>query len=126
MRFFVWCLALAYLLSTTGCTSVEDWPESPPSGPIPYDVDVGDEVRVEATDGSVYEFVITEITADRLIGENESVALSEIRDVKRLESDAEDSSISAAALLGIALLVALGFALISGLEGVGAGALMGP
>lgn len=75
-------LIIVIALATSGCTTLKPVEMSPEelqqriaAGEI---IEVGERVKVVAKDGKVYEFKVTEVTADQISGKDVEISVADI------------------------------------------------
>jgi hypothetical protein len=87
----VFCRSLLFILCislTTGCTTLKPLGVYAEPQAILTQIKPGDKVRLTTRDGNVREFKLKESTAQQLVGEDEVVNLSDIKDIERREFSA--------------------------------------
>lgn len=76
---FILCMSLA-----SGCTTFKSLAPADAQSAQSL-IKPGDEIRLTTKDGKVREFTLKEVTARQLVGQNESVNLTEISKIERRE-----------------------------------------
>ena len=102
-------LITSLLFLICGCVTHEYVPlEKNTNVALPYDVAIGDTVKLITKQPNSFEFEITDISEDALIGENVEVAFADIWKLQKKEVDkATSAGVSIAIAWGAALMVAM-------------------
>ena len=102
-------LITSLLFLICGCVTHEYVPlEKNTNVALPYDVSVGDTVKIITKQPNSFEFEITDISEDALIGEDVEIAFADIWKLQKKEVDkATSAGVSIAIAWGAALMVAM-------------------
>jgi hypothetical protein len=101
-------LITSLLFLICGCVTHEYVPlEKNTNVALPYDVSVGDTVKLITKQPNSFEFEITEISEDALIGENVEVAFADIWKLQKKEVDKAGSAVTSIGMGSLGALMVL-------------------
>ncbi|MEH6582036.1 MAG: hypothetical protein V7754_08875 [Halioglobus sp.] len=99
-------LVLAIICSSTACTTWNNLHRE--SSPIPYDVEVGDKVKLATYDGQQHEFKVIDVTEDSIQGKGLEIPWEEVKWLERRGLDKKGIGVTTATIVAALVAMAVG------------------